>query len=351
MKPVIKITDDYIEIIGHYDDEILCAKMTMLADLCAVEKREGYAKFKNSDDIKNKITGISSSLAFFRPPPPSMGPFYNYIYVDNELHTVMSSEKAGSAGDITVLFGVYHNNSLYFLTDLSYAQPTIQDILFNNYYIENISADYTGSYYSAPNPLEEDVVYQLGFLQDFETHHTSISTSSNLNVTYNSQKIIDGLEVTPPVPITYNGSTIATLNAGDTKTLQCNGKVMASNIGIGDKTLQCNGKLMASDVVVEVVGVTPTSETWVMNEIPYVWDTRQEISIAFSSNGMRYSVFSYGGGFDPILMEPSRGIQYDNTKVFSAQDGWLSQEYRTVTFETPPTGDLLTWLQENAVKE
>ena len=75
-----------------------------------------------------------------------------------------------------------------------------------------------------------------------------------LDVTYNSQKIIDSLEVTPPVSITYNGSTIATLNEGDTKTLQCNGKVMQSDVVIGNKTLSCNGKLMASDVVVEVEG-------------------------------------------------------------------------------------------------
>lgn len=83
---------------------------------------------------------------------------------------------------------------------------------------------------------------------------TKSGGGSTLNVTYNSQKIIDSLEVTPPVTVTYNGSTIATLNAGDTETLQCNGKVMASNIGIGDKTLQCNGKLMASDVTIEVGG-------------------------------------------------------------------------------------------------
>lgn len=51
-----------------------------------------------------------------------------------------------------------------------------------------------------------------------------------LDVTYNSTKIIDSLEVTPPVTVTYNGSTIATLNEGDTKTLQCNGKVMLSDV-------------------------------------------------------------------------------------------------------------------------
>lgn len=75
-----------------------------------------------------------------------------------------------------------------------------------------------------------------------------------LDVTYNGSKIIDSEEVTPPVAVTYNGSTIATLNEGDTKTLSCNGKVMQSDVIIGGKTLQCNGKVMASDVVVEVGG-------------------------------------------------------------------------------------------------
>ena len=32
-------------------------------------------------------------------------------------------------------------------------------------------------------------------------------------------------------------------------------------------------------------------------------------------------------------------------------DNWVSQDYRTVTFETSPTGALLTWLQANAVKQ
>lgn len=30
---------------------------------------------------------------------------------------------------------------------------------------------------------------------------------------------------------------------------------------------------------------------------------------------------------------------------------WYNEEYRTVTFLEPPTGDLLTWLQANAVKQ
>lgn len=163
-----------------------------------------------------------------------------------------------------------------------------------------------------------------------------------MDVTYNSQKIIDGLEVTLPVDVTYNGSTIATLNAGDTKTLQCNGKVMASNVGIGDKTLQCNGKLMASDVVVEVGGGA-VGETWVINESPT--GDLEEVFVDFKSNDTEFIAM----GLDVFgLRYRDRAGAIATAWLFGR---WANQAYRTVTFETPPTGELLTWLQANAVKQ
>lgn len=56
---------------------------------------------------------------------------------------------------------------------------------------------------------------------------------------------------TGPVNITYKGSTIAS-NVTGTKTLNCNGKLMESNLVIGSKTLNCVDKVMASDVIVTV---------------------------------------------------------------------------------------------------
>lgn len=41
---------------------------------------------------------------------------------------------------------------------------------------------------------------------------------------------------------------------------------------------------------------------------------------------------------------------YDST-VVKAFDAWTSQAYRKLTFDAPPTGDLLTWLQANGVKQ
>lgn len=37
--------------------------------------------------------------------------------------------------------------------------------------------------------------------------------------------------------------------------------------------------------------------------------------------------------------------------VYDQKEGWVDSKYRTITFETAPTGDLLTWLQANATKQ
>ena len=40
-----------------------------------------------------------------------------------------------------------------------------------------------------------------------------------------------------------------------------------------------------------------------------------------------------------------------STDVYYSTKGWLNNAYRTITFREPPTGDLLTWLQANAVQQ
>lgn len=48
-------------------------------------------------------------------------------------------------------------------------------------------------------------------------------------------------------------------------------------------------------------------------------------------------------------------VYYDNKEDTSVYEpyghGWKSDAYRTITFLESPTGDLLAWLQENAVKQ
>lgn len=68
-----------------------------------------------------------------------------------------------------------------------------------------------------------------------------------VTITYNGA-VISEAEETAPVTVRYHGSTIATLGAGENKTLSCGGKYMRSDLIIGSKTLSCGGKKMASDL-------------------------------------------------------------------------------------------------------
>lgn len=96
-------------------------------------------------------------------------------------------------------------------------------------------------------------------------------------------------------------------------------------------------------------------ETWVLNET-----INREAAVSFSAN------FT-SNGFSYIGLELKRGaptpggISYDlcykkdSGGIIVVLGGdmisWESPAYRKLTFDTPPTGDLLTWLQANGVKQ
>lgn len=94
-----------------------------------------------------------------------------------------------------------------------------------------------------------------------------------------------------------------------------------------------------------------TSETWVLNENPTVnRNTFVDVQIQFVSNGQTFSRIN-------IARVEVNGINYDDVWVYNAIGDetigahWVLENYRKVTFATAPTGDLLTWLQSNAVKQ
>ena len=87
-----------------------------------------------------------------------------------------------------------------------------------------------------------------------------------------------------------------------------------------------------------------SSETWVLNNEVYPPDSVGEtFNVNFTSNGLSFS--SIG-----VSVNLRRQVLYDST-VVKAFDAWTSQAYRKLTFDAPPTGDLLTWLQANGVKQ
>ena len=173
---------------------------------------------------------------------------------------------------------------------------------------------------------------------------------STCKITYNGNEI-SAVDEAAPVSVAYNSATIATLNDGDTKTMGCHGKVMASDVVVGSKTLNCNGKLMQGDIVVELVGSTPSGKTWYFNKtIGLVGSS--VINANFTSDGTEYSRLHevHVGSF-------AHQMQYENTNTGDIdpvydykKNKWKYEAYRTIVLDEPATGKLLAFLEANATK-
>lgn len=111
--------------------------------------------------------------------------------------------------------------------------------------------------------------------------------------------------------------------------------------GSGTKTLETQGKYCEDNIVVEYTKPSG-GETWVFDESPSDPEIFIYADISFQSNSITFNKISIQGDINRILI-------YDDTTVYGRD--WLNPAYRKITFATPPTGDLLTYLQDNAVKQ
>ena len=172
---------------------------------------------------------------------------------------------------------------------------------------------------------------------------------STCKISYNGNEI-SAVDETAPVSVAYNSATIATLNDGDTKTLGCHGKVMASDVVIGSKTLNCNGKLMQGDIVVELVGSTPSGETWYFNDTIGYPETNP-LDVNFTSLNVAFTRMYRNKSFtfvDELLYTQSNGKRLSAYNYKSSS--WSDIGFRTIVLDEPATGDLLTFLEANATK-
>lgn len=85
--------------------------------------------------------------------------------------------------------------------------------------------------------------------------------------------------------------------------------------------------------------IAPVSKTWVINETPDLTNDMY-VHINFTSRGISYKQF---------VIESSK-LYYDNSLVCD-NIGFVKEAFRTVVFETTPTGELLIWLQANAIPQ
>ena len=89
-----------------------------------------------------------------------------------------------------------------------------------------------------------------------------------------------------------------------------------------------------------------SGETWVLNENSIT--TLARTNVNFISNNTSFSsIYCQGGGKVNELYYQIAG----GTDVVAYVGTWNNDAYRTLTFATAPTGDLLTWLQTNGTKQ
>lgn len=104
---------------------------------------------------------------------------------------------------------------------------------------------------------------------------------------------------------------------------------------IGGKPLMLDGKLCK----VAAGG----AETWVLNES--LDSTLFSYSVDFLCNSIAYDSISRR------IVKAATAMYYGNNRVMKDDGTWYDQSDRTITFLKPPTGELLTWLQNNGVKQ
>ena len=91
-----------------------------------------------------------------------------------------------------------------------------------------------------------------------------------------------------------------------------------------------------------------SGETWVLNETINATDGLNT-AISFSSNNQSFDTFYTH--YSPLKEEYVIDYILNSIHYNAYNNGWTNEAYRTITFETAPTGDLLTWLQANGTKQ
>lgn len=105
-------------------------------------------------------------------------------------------------------------------------------------------------------------------------------------------------------------------------------------------------KMYLGDTLIYELSSSPQGETWVLNDILHFGAKSWSYNVNFTSNGNSYSTFAYN--FSSPL---EAYLVYDSTNVYDTNSYWTNTAYKTITFDTAPTGDLLAWLQANGTKQ
>lgn len=94
-----------------------------------------------------------------------------------------------------------------------------------------------------------------------------------------------------------------------------------------------------------------TGETWVLNDNISSADRLSKVEISFTSNNEKYTGFQYERAVLSYFISDGSSTDIANVDLRGETTSWTNTAYKTITFETTPTGDLLTWLQANGTKQ
>lgn len=105
------------------------------------------------------------------------------------------------------------------------------------------------------------------------------------------------------------------------------------------------------DVTVSVTAAAEEDgETWVINETPDPTpNTTTKMTVNYVSNNTTFDYFwtSTTAAQRTTIKFRANGV---DTTVYTTVDGWTDTAYRTIKLDDEATGDLLTWLSNNAAK-
>lgn len=153
--------------------------------------------------------------------------------------------------------------------------------------------------------------------------------------------------------VIHTGETVALTIAANTgynlpDAVTVNGASQTWNKETGTLTLTNPTGAVTVSAVCEAV---QTGETWVLNDT-ITGNSKSFQNISFVCNSLQYDAI-YVATDDGSVSDVSYGntSPYRLLSAYDGDNGWVNTAYRTITFSTSPTGDLLAWLQTNGTKQ
>lgn len=151
-----------------------------------------------------------------------------------------------------------------------------------------------------------------------------------------------------PKPVVFKGTL------GTTGTITTLPEASASTIGHMYKVITAGtyaGKEAKVGDLFIGTELPSATETWLINDTPAVATGVTTFTVNFNSNNTAYSQMEMTKMTMPGLGTVST-ITYGSDTAYSSSHSpnWYNNDYKTITLKTAASGDLLTWLTNNASK-